>query len=265
MVSDTGGWNNDGEQYPVPSSQYPVASSSRLVENGRSGEPSGCAEQKAVGELTTVSPGITALPNPVCYACAVRRIHSSAWLLTVLSAVLQVVIFPLPGLYWLAWIAVTPLLIALLRARPAGALQVNAPVKLAPATAWQGFLLGYLCGILWCGGNMLLDLRHDASLWRASRARGAFRIDSVLHVYRALSRAVWPAGGIGGLPGASLSLRRALVAAPFLWVAVELARTRVTGFPWELLGYAQTGNVALTRIATHHGCLRAVVRNRAGE
>ena len=25
--------------------------------------------------------------------------------------------------------------------------------------------------------------------------------------------------------------RRGLVAAPFLWVAVELARTRVTGFP----------------------------------
>jgi apolipoprotein N-acyltransferase len=46
------------------------------------------------------------------------------------------------------------------------------------------------------------------------------------------------------------SIRRALVAAPFLWVAVELARTRITGFPWELLGYAQTGNFALTRIAT---------------
>ncbi|MGH9646328.1 MAG: apolipoprotein N-acyltransferase, partial [Bryobacteraceae bacterium] len=49
------------------------------------------------------------------------------------------------------------------------------------------------------------------------------------------------------------SVRRALVSAPFLWVAVEMARTRVTGFPWELLGYAQTGNVALTRIATLTG------------
>ena len=49
------------------------------------------------------------------------------------------------------------------------------------------------------------------------------------------------------------SLRRPLVAAPFLWVAVELARTRITAFPWELLGYAQTSNVALTRIATLTG------------
>ena len=46
------------------------------------------------------------------------------------------------------------------------------------------------------------------------------------------------------------SIRRALAAAPFLWVAVELARTRITAFPWELLGYSQTGNFALTRIAT---------------
>jgi apolipoprotein N-acyltransferase len=31
---------------------------------------------------------------------------------------------------------------------------------------------------------------------------------------------------------------------------VELARTRITAFPWELLGYSQTGNFALTRITT---------------
>jgi apolipoprotein N-acyltransferase len=34
---------------------------------------------------------------------------------------------------------------------------------------------------------------------------------------------------------------------------VDLARTRITAFPWELLGYTQTGNFALTRIATFTG------------
>ncbi len=34
---------------------------------------------------------------------------------------------------------------------------------------------------------------------------------------------------------------------------MELARTRVTAFPWELLGYSQTANFALTRIATFTG------------
>jgi apolipoprotein N-acyltransferase len=47
--------------------------------------------------------------------------------------------------------------------------------------------------------------------------------------------------------------RRALVTAPFLWVAVELARTRITGFPWNLLGIAQIDNVALSRIAGFTG------------
>ena len=47
--------------------------------------------------------------------------------------------------------------------------------------------------------------------------------------------------------------RRALVAAPFLWVAVELARTRVTGFPWDLLGTAQVDNISLSRITTWTG------------
>jgi apolipoprotein N-acyltransferase len=34
---------------------------------------------------------------------------------------------------------------------------------------------------------------------------------------------------------------------------VELARTRITAFPWEILGYSQTANFGLTRIATLTG------------
>ncbi len=47
--------------------------------------------------------------------------------------------------------------------------------------------------------------------------------------------------------------RIVLVAAPFLWVAVELARTLVTGFPWNLLGTAQVDNISLSRITTWTG------------
>ncbi len=68
--------------------------------------------------------------------------------------------------------------------------------------------------------------------------------------------------GVFGLLLAAIaggSERRALVAAPFLWVAMELARTRISAVPWELLGYAQTSNPVLTRIATLTGSLRAVV------
>jgi apolipoprotein N-acyltransferase len=44
--------------------------------------------------------------------------------------------------------------------------------------------------------------------------------------------------------------RLALVTAPFLWVGLELARTRISGFPWDLLGTVQVDNIPLSRI-TH--------------
>ncbi|MFZ1919604.1 MAG: apolipoprotein N-acyltransferase [Terriglobales bacterium] len=181
-----------------------------------------------------------------------RSIHSSAWFLVVLSAVLQVVIFPLADLYWLSWIAVTPLVIALLRARPAGALQLDAPAKLVPASPWHGFLLAYLCGVLWSGGTCywIYDTMHHYGGLPISAAAFALLLFclyiGLYHGFFGLLVALVAA------PRGS-SLRRPLVAAPFLWVAVELARTRITAFPWELLGYAQTSNIALTRIATFTG------------
>lgn len=48
-------------------------------------------------------------------------------------------------------------------------------------------------------------------------------------------------------------IRWPLVCAPFVWVAVELARTRISGFPWNLLGIAQVDNIPLAHIATVTG------------
>ena len=45
----------------------------------------------------------------------------------------------------------------------------------------------------------------------------------------------------------------ALVTSPLLWVAVEFARDRVTGFPWDLLGYTQVDNLALVHLVTWTG------------
>ena len=81
------------------------------------------------------------------------RMKRSAWLLAILSAALQVVVFPLANLYWLSWIAVTPLLVAILRARRPRTLQLQGAEKFLPASPVQGFLLGYLTGILWYCGN----------------------------------------------------------------------------------------------------------------
>ncbi len=194
-----------------------------------------------------------------------RRISSSSWLRVILSAGLQIVIFPLPGLYCLAWIAVTPLLVALLRARTPETLQLqlknNDSSRLLPATPWQGFILGYLCGILWFAGTCywIFDTMHRYGGMPVPAALLALVLFcmyvGLYHGMFGLLVALVAGAGKSGLKPAATaaSVRRALAAAPFLWVAVELARTRITAFPWELLGYSQAGNFALTRIATLTG------------
>lgn len=180
-----------------------------------------------------------------------RRIHSSAWLLTVVSALLQVVIFPLADLYWLSWIAVAPLLVALMQARVMGELQVDAAPRLGPATPGQGFLLGYACGILWSGGTCywVYDTMHRYGGLPAPAAAFVLLLFCLyIGLYHGLFALLVATVARRGAP-----LPRVLVVAPFLWVAVELARTRITAFPWELLGYAQTGNLLLARIVTLTG------------
>ena len=101
----------------------------------------------------------------LCYdACSVLKIHKSAWLLVLLSAALQILVFPLPNLYMLGWVAVAPLLIGLLRSRQPDTLQLQGGIKLRPATPWQAFLLAYVCGILWYAGTCYWVLRRHAAI-----------------------------------------------------------------------------------------------------
>jgi apolipoprotein N-acyltransferase len=59
----------------------------------------------------------------------------------------------------------------------------------------------------------------------------------------------------GILSRTRLGLAGALALTPFVWVAVELARTRVTGFPWDLLGNTQIDNRLLMQIPPLAGVL----------
>jgi apolipoprotein N-acyltransferase len=181
----------------------------------------------------------------------VRQIHSSAWLLAILSALLQVLIFPLPNFYLLSWIAFAPLIVALLRTRPVGALEIDGSTKLQAATPGQAFLLSYLCGILWYAGTCywIYDTMHEhggLNVFFASLALFLFCL--YLGLYHGLFGLL-----LGLATGPGRDNRRALIAVPFFWVAAELARTRITGFPWDLLGTAQVDNISLSRISTFTG------------
>jgi apolipoprotein N-acyltransferase len=193
--------------------------------------------------------------------------HKSAWMLVLLSAGLQIVIFPLPDLYFLGWAAIAPLLAALLRAREPDTLQLRAGVKLLPARPGQAFLLGYSCGILWYAGTcywIYNTMRQYGGVGTAAALGLLLLFCLYLALYHGLfglligllANAPNGAGSessraAAGGPG--LGHRRVLLLAPFVWVAVELARTRITGFPWDLLGISQVDNIALARISTVTG------------
>jgi apolipoprotein N-acyltransferase len=185
----------------------------------------------------------------------VKGIHKSAWLLAVASGLLQVLVFPRPNCYWLCWIALAPLMYALLRAREADATELLTDETysfLVPARAWQGFFLGWTSGTVFYFGT-------------------CYWVYSVMHSYGGLSPAVsflllvlfsLYIGLHHGIFGALMAVagrsrvgfsRKALVLAPFLWVAVELLRAYVVSFPWGLLGTAQIDNLPLARLASVTG------------
>lgn len=182
-----------------------------------------------------------------------RGIRNRAWLLAASSGVLQVLIFPRPSLVFLCWFCLTPLLFAILAGQQQGLRITDSDGRdLGATTPGQGFLLGYLSGILWYAGSCywVYDVMH---LYGGLSAPVALGILVLYCLYLGLYH------GAFGLMVAVLARRagenqgRVLALAPFAWVAVELARARISGFPWDLLGTSQVDNIPLTGIATVTG------------
>jgi len=168
-----------------------------------------------------------------------------AWLLAVLSGVLQVLAFPIPNLNWLCWIALAPLLVAILHARRMGR------VPSSVASVRQGLILGYVSGVIVYLGSCYW-IYHVMNSYGGLSAPVAAGILILFCLYLGLVHAAF--GGLFALAAGRLKLGpRALVLAPFLWVALELFRSRVIAFPWDLMGTALVDNVPLSRIATITG------------
>jgi apolipoprotein N-acyltransferase len=178
--------------------------------------------------------------------------RKSSWLLAALSGVLQVLIFPSPGLSFLSWFALLPLLIALLPVPPKVQLLGPGQETTPSLTAGQGFWLGYLSGFIWYLGSCywVFQVMNNYGGLSAPVAAGVlFLFCLYLAIYHGLFGALLVRISRGGVFAGA----RTLFLAPFLWVAIELARARITGFPWDLLGTAQVDNIPFTRIATFTG------------
>src|SRR5271155_1839158 len=129
----------------------------------------------------------------------------------------------------LCWVALTPLLISLLRTRQPDTLQLRAGIKLLPARPLQGFLLGYACGILWYAGTCywIYSVMHQYGGVNAPAGIGILILFCLyLAIYHGLFGLL-----VSLLAGSRPFNQRALLLSPVLWVAVELARPRITGFP----------------------------------
>ncbi|MDT8070710.1 MAG: apolipoprotein N-acyltransferase [Terriglobia bacterium] len=184
-----------------------------------------------------------------------RRVHPSAWLLAISSGILQILVFPTPDLTFLCWVALAPLIYAILRAREVDAtvlLESQSPSFLIPATPKQGFVLGWTCGVVWYLGTCYWVF-HVMHLYGGLNPFVSFLLLILFSLYLGLNHGIFGALlAWAGQARAGFS-RRALVLAPFLWVTVELIRTYVVGFPWDLLGTAQVNNIPLSRLATVTG------------
>ena len=171
-----------------------------------------------------------------------RRIPARFFALAVISAGLQILPFPISGPIPLwrtafAWIALVPLLYALLERGRDG----------RPLSPLQGGAMAYLCGALWYAGNCYW-IYQTMNLYGGLPGPIALGILFLFALYLGLYHALF--GVLIAVLGRSgLSRNRVLLLAPFVWVAVELARARITGFPWDLLGITQIDNPVLTRLA----------------
>ena len=169
-----------------------------------------------------------------------------SWLLAAESGVLLVLPFPVAGPlpHWraaLAWIALVPLLIALL---------VPSSGFGWPRTG-RNTLLGYFCGILWYAGTcywIQSTMQLYGNLSPAASAIILVLFCLYLGLYFALFAVL-----VSLTRRATGNTAWTLALTPFLWVAMELACARITGFPWNQLGYSQVDNLLLTRLAPWTG------------
>jgi apolipoprotein N-acyltransferase len=171
-----------------------------------------------------------------------RLIPARLWALALLSGLLQVLPFPIAGPVPLwrtafCWVAVLPLLAALMGKNRQG----------SALTLPQGSILGYACGFIWYLGNcywIYQTMYLYGGLAKPIAAGILVLFCLYLGLYHALFAAI-----VTGLRRSRLGVQGALLLSPFAWVAVELARSRITGLPWDLLGIAQVDNPLLTRLA----------------
>jgi len=176
-----------------------------------------------------------------------RSLPTKLWVFSIGSALLQALPFPVAGPVPLwrrafCWFCLVPLLLALTGKDSSGS-------RIGPK---QAALLGYGCGIVWYAANCYW-IYQTMYLYGGIPKVLSFGILVLFALYLGLYHALF--GWLVATIRRAYSPTVTLCSVPFLWVALELARARITGFPWDLLGYTQVDNFALTTLAPLGGVM----------
>ena len=154
------------------------------------------------------------------------------------SGILLALSFPRYGHPLFAWMALTPLMVALF----------EIPQGWPAFRRERAFLLGLVAGWGYFGGTVYWTGTVVTQFGGLSWPVGVL-VAALLVTYLALFPALF-ALCLGWL-GAKLGVSRALMLAPAIWVSTELARTYFwSGFPWVLLGYSQTTVLPVAQLAS---------------
>ena len=158
--------------------------------------------------------------------------HRSQMILALASALLLTLAFPKIDMGWLAWVALTPLLLAIRQVERR-----------------DGFIIGFSFGLAHYLGLMYWTV-HTMNLYGGIPMFQAVGILVLFAAYLALYPAFFTFL-IAWLRPKPLYL---MVLAPSLWVALEMLRNWLfTGFPWELLGYSQYHHLRIIQVADLFG------------
>ncbi|UCD81079.1 MAG: apolipoprotein N-acyltransferase [Desulfobacterales bacterium] len=173
------------------------------------------------------------------------RVNFSSLIIRLLAAVLSgifvILAFPKYDLWWLAWVALVPLFLAL----------YGGNVKYSILTAWVFGIITFAGLFSW-----ILEVRGYTWLHQTI-------IVSYLSVFFALL------GLIIGFVSRRLGLAAAMVATPFIWVSIEYLRANFffLAFPYAWLAHTQHQNIVLIQFASligAYGVSFLVVMTNAG-
>ncbi len=156
------------------------------------------------------------------------KLQRSKFMLAAGSGLLLTAAFPKIHQGWLAWLALTPLILALRQ-----------------ADTRQAFFIGFSCGLTHFL-TLVYWVIHSMHTYGGLPWAVALMVLILLAAYLA----VYPALFAACLVRIAKSPAKIFWLAPSIWVAMEYLRSWVlTGFPWELVGYSQYHFTSLIQVA----------------